>query len=236
MRTFVLFVSLCLLAPVASAKQDHTCQGGKNCNTTSEETESHANAFSAAASKSRSNADADASIRNSGNSSSSSEGGDAEQSQGQSQGQAQKQTSVGSVDTEYEYTDNSEYAVAASSAASLPSGYCTRGGLSGQWISGGVSATTGTDPVCARIELARAYLQVGSETAVLRTLISASELGAKGKPHHLTVADDQIKALVAKLNSAAREQLDKAAGEIDDRETGFRGFLRRLPVFYVFVP
>ena len=136
----VLGCLLLILAGSVMAQQDHTCQGGHNCN---EEDNGHAQGntqVQAAIVRSNSNSSAHSS---SGGNSLSADGGRSESS-AQSSGGASSANSVITIDG-----DENEYT--ASSAPNAAASYCQLAG-SGQGSGGGASIVT-PDPVCKHLEL-----------------------------------------------------------------------------------
>lgn len=171
----------------------------------------------------------------------------------QKQKQYQGQTSVGLVKTNYNYSDNSVYEIAAAMAASLPAVACPIGNSSASWQNFGFSlAGADEDPVCARMRLIAAELQLGVGYQTLghgqeRLLTMFEQQGGRSKGKTVSSGQALVISAVAgavnQLDGEAKQALERAKGDIDDVRAMLRGRTKlvgrmaRIPVLgWLFVP
>lgn len=156
------------------------------------------------------------------------------QEQGQNQGQGQVAVGKVTLDSHdvWEAAD-----IPVQRAASLPTGFCTGPGMSGQTSYVGLSATS-RDRICARLALFHAYMDAEQGVQPLRTMIAASHPN-KAIPQ-LKIADDTVRELAKHLHANALHQLEVIETELDRDDTPVRGFFVRvfgsLPVLSFFAP
>ena len=167
-----------------------------------------------------------------GGGSASATGGKAEQGQiqGQDQGQSQigindqkqGQVAVGSVSFRGSRYDAANIPVY--SAAALPAGFCSAGGLSGQFKDVGFSAT-GSDRFCKRLELADRYFTVALNVTALHSALAAEYGDGKGKG--MKVTDATFDAMTRETHAKGFEQLEKAGAELELGDNAVRRFFVR---------
>lgn len=200
MKSLLIAVLLALSAPVFATNnneegpgpnQDHTCQGGHNCNTTGQGGGGEANAGAVAESNATAVAGASASADSSnvnlnvaegGNAYAS--GGKAEQSQGQLQGQSQSSNNSNSSNNSSSQSTNLTFEgtgeashynkygnnVSAYAPAIYSSSACTAGGLSAGVAGMGFGASIGgakQDPQCQVRENARILAGLNVDMAIM---------------------------------------------------------------------